>query len=226
MTAQPLLKPVPTKFEMISQLYDGATLTFPNVTWEEYEELLEQLDDRPGIHLSYYYGELAAMPLSAEHEKYACFINQLITALKLRLRINILSFGSWTLKKKKKQAGKEPDACFYVQTAAVIGNRMDLDFTIDPPPDIAVEVDIHHKTKDQLLIYAALGIPEIWIFEKGRLTIHLLDGQQYIEMEASRALPMLTAQVLTRFLNRLATDGEFAALLAFDEWLRDQYSER
>ncbi len=220
MTAQPVLQQLPTKYEMISQLYDGATITFPRVAWEEYEELLEQLDNRPGIHLSYYHGELTAMPLSAEHEKYARFIEQLITALKLRLRINILSFGSWTMKKIEKQAGKEPDACFYVQTAAAIGNRLDLDFAVDPPPDIAVEVDIHHKTKDQLLIYAALGIPELWVFEKERLTIHLLEQDQYIETETSRALPMLTAEVLTGFLNCLTKDGEFETLLAFDEWLQ------
>jgi len=220
MTPQPLLKQTPTKFEMISQLYDGATLTFPKVTWEEYEKLIEQLDDRPGIHLSYYQGALTAMPLSAEHEKYARFIDQLITALKLRLRINILSFGSWTMKKIEKQAGKEPGACFYVQTATAIGNRLDLDFAVDPPPDIAVEVDIHHKTKDQLLIYAALGVPELWVFEKERLTIHLLEQDEYIETEASRALPMLTSEVLTGFLNRLTKDGEFETLLAFDEWLQ------
>ena len=103
MTAQPLLKPVPTKFEMISQLYDGATLTFPNVTWEEYEELLEQLDDRPGIRLSYYHGNLTAMSVSPEHENRARFIEQLFAALRLRLRINIRSFGSWTMRKKKKK---------------------------------------------------------------------------------------------------------------------------
>ena len=224
MTAQPLLKQAPTKFEMISQLYDGATITFPRVTWEEYEELLEQLDDRPGIHLSYYHGELTAMPLSAEHENRARFIDKLITVLSLTLRINIRSFGSWTMKKIEKQAGKEPDACFYVQTAAAIGNRLDLDFMVDPPPDIAVEVDIHHKTKDQLLIYAALGIPELWVFEKGRLTIHLLEQEQYVEAETSHALPMLTANILTDFITRLTKDGEFQTLLAFDEWLKSTIS--
>jgi Uma2 family endonuclease len=220
MTPQPTLQPKPTRYEMISRLFDGIAMYFPKVTWEEYEELLHQLDERPGIRLSFFEGELAAMSLSFEHEKYARFIDQLITAIKLRLRINILAGGSWTMRKKEKQAGKEPDACFYVQTADAIGNRLNLDFAIDPPPDIAVEVDIHHKTKDQLLIYAALGIPELWVFEKGRLTIHLLDGEEYNEAETSRALPMLTASILTNFLNRLTQEGEFEALLAFDNWLQ------
>lgn len=220
MTPQPQLEKTLTRAELISQLSGGACITFPNVSWEEYEEILAQFIDPAGLRMSYYQGELTAMSLSFEHEKYVRFLDQLITAIKLRLRINILSCGSWTMRKMEKQAGKEPDACFYVQTVAAIGNCFDLDFAVDPPPDIAVEVDIHHKTKDQLLIYSSLGIPELWVFEKGRLTIHLLDEDQYVEVEASRALPMLTANILTDFLTRLTKDGEFQTLLAFDEWLQ------
>jgi len=220
MTPQPMLERPLSRYELISQLSDGASMTFPHVSWEEYEELLDQFVEPAGLRMSYYKGELTAMSLSAEHEKYARFIEQLITALKLRLRFSISSFGSWTMKKAKKQTGKEPDACFYVQTASAIGNRIDLDFAVDPPPDIAVEVDIHHKTKNQLEIYAALGIPELWVFDNGRLTIHLLEDDHYVEVEISKALPMLTASVLTDFLNRLPKDGEFQTLLAFDEWLQ------
>jgi Uma2 family endonuclease len=221
MTPQPALeRPVTNLYGIISQLSDGACVTFPNVSWGEYEELLDQFIEPAGLRMGYYKGELTAMSLSAEHENNARFIDQLITALKLRLRINIRSFGSWTMKKSKNQAGKEPDACFYVNTAAAIGNRINLDFATDPPPDIAVEVDIHHKTKNQLELYAALGIPELWVFDSGRLTIHLLEDDHYVEAETSKALPMLTASVLTDFLNRLPKDGEFQTLLAFDEWLR------
>lgn len=220
MTPQPMLEKPLSRYEMISQLSGGSVITFPNVSWKEYEETLEQFIDPAGLRMSYFQGELTAMSLSAEHEKYARFIEKLLTILSYIRRINIISFGSWTMKKNDKQASKEPDACFYVQTAAAIGNRIKLDFATDPPPDIAVEVDIHHKTKNQLELYAALGIPELWVFDGGRLTIHLLEEDHYVEAETSRALPMLSASVLTDFLNRLPKDGEFQTLLAFDEWLQ------
>lgn len=220
MTPQPMLERPLSRYELISQLSDGASMTFPNVSWEEYEELLDQFVDPAGLRMGYFKGELTAMSLSAEHEKYARFIEKIVTILSFILRINVSSFGSWTMKKSRKLAGKEPDACFYVQTASAIGNRINLDFAVDPPPDIAVEVDIHHTTKNQLELYAALGIPELWVFDNGRLTIHLLEEDRYVEAETSRALPMLTATILTEFLNRLPKDGEFQTLLAFDEWLR------
>jgi Uma2 family endonuclease len=145
----------------------------------------------------------------------------LMTAIRLRLRINIRSFGSATMRKQKRQKGNEPDACFYVQTAA-IGNRNQLDFATDPPPDIAVEVDVHHDSLKKLPIYVALGVPEVWRFDGETLTIHLLEQDHYVESATSLALPMLTSRVLTDALARLRRDGDLQALVAFDEWLQTQ----
>jgi Uma2 family endonuclease len=109
-----------------------------------------------------------------------------------------------------------------VQTAATIGNRNQLDFATDPPPDIAVEVDVHHDSLAKLPIYVALGVPEVWRFDGETLTIHLLEQDHYTVSTTSLALPMLTSQVLTDALARLRRDGELQALVAFDEWLQTQ----
>lgn len=209
-------------YAFVTQLPADTEITFHNVSWEEYEELLEEVGEATWLRISYDYGTLKAMTRSPEHENYSRFIEKLITVIILRLRINILSFGSATMKKKPK--GNEPDACFYVQTADVIGTRIEFDFAIDPPPDIAVEADIHHDSQDKFSIYASFGVPEIWRFDGSSLTIHLFEEDRYEEAEVSRALPMLTAEVLTRFLTQLRDEGEFKALIAFDEWLQSQRS--
>jgi Uma2 family endonuclease len=206
--------------ELIERITPERPLILPNVTWDEYEELLEQVGEPAGLRISYDEGRLKVMSLSAEHEKYARFIEKMMTAMSLRLRLVILSFGSATMKKRRAEKGNEPDACFYVQTAPAIGNRIQLDFAIDPPPDIAVEVDVHHDSDDKFAIYAGLGVPEIWLFDRTKLTIYLLQHGQYVESDTSRALPMLSSRVLTDFLRRLPVEGEFQALLAFDEWLQ------
>lgn len=195
-------------------------MTFHGVSWEEYEQLLDQLGEASGLRISYGDGRLQVMTLSSEHENYVRFIESLITVIRLRLRINIRSFGSATMKHKKRKKGNEPDACFYIQTAAVIGNRIKIDFSTDPPPDVAVEVDIHHDSQSKSSIYAALGVPEIWRFDGQKLSIHLLHGKDYVEAPQSQALPILTSQALTEFLIRLPKDGESQTLLAFDEWLQ------
>src|SRR2546422_3306499 len=55
--------------------------------------------------------------------------------------------------------------CYYVTSAdRIIGiKRIDLD--VDPPPDIAVEIDITKDSLSEFHIYAALKIPEIWRYD-------------------------------------------------------------
>lgn len=209
-------------YEIATQLPPDSVVTLRGVSWEEYEELIEHLVEAAGLRVSFDQGTLTIMTLSPEHEKYVRFFESLITVIRLRLRLTILSFGSATMRKKKKKKGNEPDACFYVQTASVIGNRMHIDFAVDPPPDIVVEVDIHHDSLDKFSIYAALGAPEIWRYDGKRLTIYHLQQDQYVSVEQSIALPVLSGSVLTDFLNRLSQEGESPALVAFDQWLESQ----
>jgi len=207
-------------YDVVSQMSDGAVETFHNVTWDEYEELLEQVGEARGLRISFNNRTLKVMSLSLEHETYADFIKRLVSVLSLRLRINIRFSGSATMRKKKKSKGNEPDAGFYVQTASVIGNRLDLDFAVDPPPDVVVEIDIHHDSTDNYPIYAALGVPEIWRYDGWQAAIYHLKGNEYVEVEASLALPMITPAILSEYLTRMRQEGEFAAIIAFDEWLQ------
>jgi len=206
-------------FEIVTRLPADAVVVFRHVGWEDYEELLAQVGEASGLRLSYDDGILTAMTLGTEHEKYARFIEKLLTVLSLKKRIAILSFGAATIKRPSQRKGLEPDACFYVQRAEELGNRVQLDFEHDPPPDVAVEIDVHHSSEEKLSIYEALGVPEVWRYDGQRLRMFVLRGVGYEEVERSQALPVLTGEVLTEFLARLQRDGELQALLAFDEWL-------
>lgn len=207
-------------FDLASRLPANTVVAFHNVGWDEYEELLLQVGESSGMRISFDNGSLQIMTTSPEHERYASFIERLVSTLSLQLRINILFFGSATIKKRGNRKGNEPDCCFYVQTATAIGNRMHLDFEVDPPPDIAVEVDLHHDSRPKFPIYAGLGLPEIWRFDGIKLTIYLLEDDHYRESATSVALPMLTSVILTDFLSRLSHDNDLEILLAFDEWLK------
>ena len=208
--------------EAVEKLPADSLLTLHHVTWQEYEDLLDQVGETRGLRISYNNGTLQVTPPSPEHECYARFFDGLMTLIMLKLRINIRSFGSTTMKTQQRAKGTEPDACFYVQTAALIGNRLQLDFTTDPPPDVAVEVDLHHQSLNKFPIYAALGVPEVWRYDGQQLTIHLLQENDYVAAPQSQALPLLTAQRLTEFLTRVREEGDFQASLAFDEWLQSQ----
>lgn len=204
--------------EAIATLPANGTLVLRDVTWEDYENLLEEAGGASGLRISYNAGVIEVMTLSSEHEGLALFIQDLVRLISLRWRLKILCFGSATMKKPREK-GAEPDACFYVQSAALLGKKLKIDFSQDPPPDVVVEIDIHHDSLDKLPIYAALGVPEIWRHDGRRCDIRVLENGAYVVVETSRALPVLTGTILTDFLRRVPEEGQYETLLAAEEWL-------
>jgi Uma2 family endonuclease len=208
--------------ELIERLTPEATLTLRDISWETYEDLLEAVGEAPALRISYNEGVVQIMTISFEHEFFAECTSQLVGLVRSVLRIKILFFGRATMKKQEKLKGAKPDACFYVKSAAKIGNKIRIDLNTDPPPDIVVETDIYHDSQPKFPIYAALGVPEVWKFDGKVLTIHRLEGEQYVEAPRSEQLPILTGEILTQFLARAQSEDQDEALRAFEDWLREQ----
>jgi Uma2 family endonuclease len=187
--------------EVIDHLTPGEPAIFHNISWEEYEQLLDELVERSGVRLSYYEGTLEIMTTSTEHDFYEDLLQNLVRLLSLRLNFRFRSFGRPTMKKSRRQTGKEPDGCYFIKSCDLIGRRKLLDFEHDPPPDIAVEIDLTTKTIPKLPIYHALEVPEVWIYNGTILMIYRWNEQSYASVERSEELPMLTSQLLTDFLN-------------------------
>jgi Uma2 family endonuclease len=186
--------------EVIDHLTPGEPAIFHNVSWEEYEQLTDELVDRSGVRVSFYEGTLEIMTTSTEHDFYEDLLQDLIRFLSVRLNFRFRSFGRATMKKSGRQTGKEPDGCYFIKSCALIGRRKHLDFEHDPPPDIAVEIDLTARSIPKLPIYHALEVPEVRIYDGTKLTIHRRNDQGYASVERSEELPMLTSQLLTDFL--------------------------
>jgi Uma2 family endonuclease len=96
-----------------------------------------------------------------------------------------------------------------------------IDLTIDPPPDLAIEVDVTSKT--QLNAYEALGVPELWRYEDGKLQINLIKDGKYIESEISATFPNLPIfSAIPQFVEQSKTAGRSPTLRAFRLWVREQ----
>ena len=84
------------------------------------------------------------------------------------LGIEIASLGSCTWSREDLQKGLEPDECYYIQNEAVVRGKETITLSVDPPPDLAIEVDSTSSSLDRMGIYAALGmcgggyLPESW----------------------------------------------------------------
>jgi Uma2 family endonuclease len=206
--------------EMIDRMPADSVLIQHGVSWNDYEELIQAVGEAPGLHISFDEGTLQIMSPSSKHEHYAILIGRLVDRVSMHERVKVLFYGSTTIRKRSEQKGAEPDACFYVQTANVVGTKDEIDFETDPPPDIVVEIDIHHESISKFPIYAAFGVPELWRYEGEMLTIYHLRDEKYVPADVSQALPILTSAVLTEFLGRIPKEDQYDIVLAFEEWLK------
>ncbi|HJQ23659.1 MAG TPA: Uma2 family endonuclease [Blastocatellia bacterium] len=205
--------------DVIAHMPAGGRLILYDVSWEEYEQLLDELGDR-ALRVSYFQGRLEIMSPSLPHERPKEFLLQLACAVADEFDLTLETAGSTTFKDEQLQMGAEPDTCFYIENAEQIIGKEEINLMTDPPPDVVVEIDIWSESVGKMEFYAAIGVPEFWRYRKGRLYIYHLSDDGYVEAEASRAFPLLTAEVLTRFLEQNKRDGQSATLRAFREWLR------
>jgi Uma2 family endonuclease len=207
----------------IAHLPAGAVLRFDDVSWDDYENLLADLGEGYAVRIFYDNGRMEVMAPASAHEKPKNIIHTLVTALRDELDIDIESLGSTTWKAEMKAKGAEPDDCFYVQNAALIIGKEDLDLAHDPPPDIVVEIDRTSTSLNKFAIYAGLEVPEIWRVTRRQVQFFLLAGNSYEESPISRAFPFLTVQVLSEFIARGLEEGERKAAKAFREWVREHH---
>lgn len=190
------------------------------VSWNEYEMFLEDFEERAGWRLAYDGGKLEIMPPLMEHERPAVTIDKLVWAYCDFFDLTVEGAGSTTFRRELEQKGVEPDACFYIQSAdKVIGKAASLDPRNYPMPDVAFEVDITHGSLDKFSIYAALGVPELWVYDGANLTFYELEGEKYHQIPESRAMPRISSEKLAEFLKLSREKGQSFALKSFRAWL-------
>lgn len=175
-------------------------LVLYDVGWRDYERFLKLLDERPGVHLTYDRGVLEIMTLSFQHESVGRLVGRFILVLTEELALPVAGGGSTTFRRRKKKRGLEPDECYWIQSEALIRGKTEIDLRTDPPPDLALEVDITHSSLDRLKIYPALGIPEVWRLEKQVPVCYLISEERYKVSQTSKAFTGLRPAELSSFI--------------------------
>ncbi|MGK7943297.1 MAG: Uma2 family endonuclease, partial [Microcystaceae cyanobacterium] len=155
------------------EIPQGQTLRLNHITWSEFEQILLELGEHRSSKIAYHHHTLEIMTPLPEHESNKENIGDFIKLLLEELDIEFYPLGSTTFKNELMEFGIEPDNCFYMENEAQIRGKERIDLTIDPPPDLALEIDVTSRTHPE--IYTQLGVPELWRFEKGKLYINLLE---------------------------------------------------
>jgi Uma2 family endonuclease len=202
------------------RIQPGQQLLLEYVSWQQFENILEELGEHRAARISFSYGFLEIMVPLPEHEKAKEIIGDIVKILLNELSINYDALGSTTLKNEKMSQGVEPDACFYIQNQAAVIGKNRLDMSVDPPPDLAIEIDLTSRT--QLDNYQVLGVPELWRYGKQGLQINVLENGKYIESDFSPTFPDIPIiELVNQYVQQSQVVGSSQAIQALRNWVRD-----
>src|SRR6476661_3121616 len=138
------------------------SLIFRDASWRFYRAMLREFDEQPS-RINYDRGTLEVMTLSIEHEHYKSVLGMMIGLLAMALKLRVMHGGSATLKRLSKRKGLEADQCYWIANEPSMRSRKRIDLRTDPPPDLVIEIDVMHSVVNREKIYAALGVPEMWV---------------------------------------------------------------
>lgn len=199
----------------------GQKVILYDLSWDEFEAILVDLGESRSSRIAYDQGRLEIMTPLPEHEVNKVYVSNFVEILLEELDIEFCPLGSTTFKNQIMFKGIEPDSCFYIQNEAVVRGKNRLDLTIDPPPDLALEIDITNRSHPE--IYQSLGVPELWRYEKNKLQILLLIEGKYVESLTSRNFPNLPlTEVIPQYLTQCRSEGRNKGMRAFRSWVKEQ----
>ena len=196
----------------------GQKVLLHDVSWEEFETILEELGEHRAARIAYDNGIVEIMTPLPEHEYAKELIGDLVKALLEERDIEFATLGSTTFKNQTMAKGIEPDQCFYIQNEPAIRGKKRIDLMVDPPPDLALEVDITSRT--HLSIYEALGVPELWRYSNGQLRVYVLRDGKYAESSTSPTFPGFPiSEMIPQYLELSQLEGRNKTMRAFRQWV-------
>ena len=199
----------------------GQQLVMKDISWQMYEDLLEDLGEKRGSRINYSEGILEIMVPLPEHEDDKVMIADFVKAILEEWDIEFRSLGSTTFKSQRMNQGLEADDCFYIENEAAVRGQKRIDLSVDPPPDLAIEIDITSRTRFNN--YEALGVGELWRFNGINLEINVLQDGAYFPCDESPHFPGLSlTKIIPEYLERSKVEGRNKTMKAFRAWVREQ----
>lgn len=184
-----------------------AVVTLHHVDWATYCQLRDEpANDR--LRMTYLDGDLTIVSPHLVHDFESRRVMVIVMNVARASGVRCMVVGTTTLRKQGRDpligAGKEPDEGFFLgDDVARIWGKTELDLSIDPPPNLALEVDKTADSLDALPTYARIGVPEVWRFDVTKQTLWFgrLNGDHYTEIDRSLNLPRLTPALLLEALD-------------------------
>lgn len=185
-----------------------------DVPWATYQSL-RRAEANNHLRMVYDRGELEIMSPLRRHGKIATLLDHMFHAWTRHRGVEIDSGRDMTCDREDLEKGLEPDLCYWTIHQPLVYEKDEIDWETDPPPDLALEVDITRSSIPKLPIYLALRIPEVWCWKKNRLEVLRLQDGRYASVPESTSMPGFPLQLAGEFIERRKELGENALLDQF-----------
>jgi Uma2 family endonuclease len=191
------------------------------ISWQTYQSLLSELSDRR-LRLTYNRGILEIMAPSPEHQLYKKLLSRFVETIAEELKISIYPLGSTKFNRADLNSGLEPDECFYIQNQAAVKGKRKIDLSHNPPPDLAIEIDITCSAKNRLEAFANIGVPEVWRYDGISVTIYQLQNKTYIPCNQSLVFGTLPVDKIDYFLLEAGVVDYLELINSFRRWVKNE----
>jgi Uma2 family endonuclease len=145
-------------------------MTFPG-TWKSFRLVQRGLSESPGARLSYYDGMIEILMQGELHGVFAHIIGYLVTTF-------LLERGIAFVPTRQKDQEREGVASVQADESYCLGKSK-------PVADLSIEVVYASGGNSKLQRYLALGVPEVWFWEDGTLSLYHLRGDRYEQISRS-----------------------------------------
>jgi Uma2 family endonuclease len=191
------------------QIPPGSVMRIPG-SWSDFCQLRDSRGDGSIPRLKYRHGEILLISPLPRHGREANILADIVKVLLESQDRNYEAFTPITMELPE-VGGIEPDYCFYIDNWQTVVGKDRLDWKVDPPPDLVIEIDVTSYTSE--LDFLPYQVPEVWLFKNYRLIIYQLEADKYVASNNSRYFPdVLIQETIDRCFATAKEKGTGAAI--------------
>lgn len=189
-------------------------------TWQDYITLSEQRGDGSIPRMKYRDGEILFMSPLPIHGQGANLLGRIVETILDHLGQEYNAYTPVTMTLPE-ACGIEPDICFYIDNWQVSSGKERIDWQVDPPFDLVIEMDVtSYSSADD---YLPFKVPEVWMFKNKQLRIYDLENDAYVLQERSRFFPEIPIlEIVAECVQVTAERSTSAAIRALRQRLNQE----
>jgi len=196
------------------------------ISWPQYIAISDALGERGGLRIVYDRGRLEFMTTSPLHERYKVWFGRFFDVLAEEAGVANVPAGQATFRRENIDRGMEPDNCYWIAHEQQMRGVREWQADRDPPPDLALEIEISRTIDSRLEVLAAIAVPEIWSFDSTAIRIRVLRGDHYQFVERSPLFPNVDLTGMVAFFRKTETQDSLTVLREFRAWVRQQLAKK